>query len=93
MPPIGSPRWPQTCPSTRFVLGGYSQGAAVVDMLMGIPPLGTKVGDVGSAPPLPFSLADRVAAVAVFGNPATQVRQSGVDGGRAVRRQGDRPVH
>jgi cutinase len=62
----------KTCPSTRFILGGYSQGAAVVDMLMGIPPLGTKVGDVGSAPPLPFSLADRVAAVAVFGNPATK---------------------
>lgn len=60
----------QNCPSTRFVLGGYSQGAAVVDMLMGIPPLGNKVGDVGSAPPLPHSLADRVAAVAVFGNPA-----------------------
>lgn len=62
----------QRCPSTRFVLGGYSQGAAVVDMLLGIPPLGEKVGDVGSAPPLPFSLADRVAAVAVFGNPATK---------------------
>ena len=60
------------CPSTRFILGGYSQGAAVVDMLMGIPPLGNKVGDVGSAPPLPQSLADRVAAVAVFGNPATK---------------------
>jgi cutinase len=62
----------QNCPSTRFVLGGYSQGAAVVDMLLGIPPLGAKVGDVGSAPPLPYSLADRVAAVAVFGNPATK---------------------
>ena len=62
----------QRCPSTRFVLGGYSQGAAVVDMLLGIPPLGAKVGDVGSAPPLPQSLASRVAAVAVFGNPATK---------------------
>jgi len=62
----------QRCPQTRFVLGGYSQGAAVVDMLMGIPPLGNKVGDIGSAPPLPFSLASRVAAVAAFGNPATK---------------------
>ena len=62
----------ERCPATRFVLGGYSQGAAVVDMLMGIPPLGAKVGDVGSAPPLPASLANRVAAVAVFGNPSTK---------------------
>lgn len=60
------------CPNTRFVLGGYSQGAAVVDMLLGIPPLGNKVGEVGSAPPMPQSLASRVAAVAVFGNPSTK---------------------
>jgi len=62
----------QRCPSTRYVLGGYSQGAAVVDMLIGIPPLGEKVGDVGSAPPLPAGLADRVAAIAVFGNPSAK---------------------
>ena len=62
----------EQCPATRYVLGGYSQGAAVVDMLLGIPPLGAKVGDVGSAPPLPAGLADRVAAVAVFGNPSTK---------------------
>ncbi|MFN8073294.1 MAG: cutinase family protein [Mycobacterium sp.] len=61
-----------TCPNTRVVLGGYSQGAAVVDMLLGIPPLGAKVGEVGSAPPLPESLAGQVAAVAAFGNPATK---------------------
>jgi cutinase len=62
----------EACPDTRFILGGYSQGAAVVDMLLGIPPLGEKVGEVGSAPPMPHSLASKVAAVAVFGNPATK---------------------
>ncbi|BBZ26914.1 cutinase [Mycolicibacterium madagascariense] len=60
------------CPSTRVVLGGYSQGAAVMDMLAGIPPLGNKIGEVGSAPPLPTNLDSHVAAVAVFGNPSTK---------------------
>jgi cutinase len=58
------------CPSTRFILGGFSQGAAVIDMLAGVPPLGNKVGDIGR--PLPGSAVPNVAAVAVFGNPATK---------------------
>jgi cutinase len=60
------------CPGTRIVLGGYSQGAAIVDMLVGVPPLGTKIGEIGSAPPLPYEAAKYVAAIAVFGNPATK---------------------
>lgn len=77
----------QQCPETRIVLGGYSQGAAVMDMLAGVPPLGNKIGDIGSAPPLPASLLSNVAAVAVFGNPATKFSNpltSSVFGGRAI---------
>jgi cutinase len=51
------------CPGTIFVIGGYSQGASVTDIAIGI---STALG-MGTA--IPVSLAPRVAAVVTFGNP------------------------
>jgi cutinase len=50
------------CPNTRIVLGGYSQGAAVIDAIT------SPAFDSGVQ--LPPDVADHVAAVAVFGNPS-----------------------
>ena len=60
------------CPATHLVLGGFSQGAAAVSMLAGVPPLGNTIGNFGSAPALDPGLAGKVAAVAVFGNPGNR---------------------
>lgn len=64
------------CPGTREVLGGFSQGAAVIAMLAGVPPVGGRIGLIGSAPPLAPDLAGRVGAVAVFGAPSTRFGSS-----------------
>jgi cutinase len=53
------------CPNTRLVLGGYSQGAAVIDIVTAAPMSG-----LGFRKPLPTAAADHVAAVALFGNPS-----------------------
>lgn len=71
------------CPNTRIVLGGYSQGAAVVDVVTSIP-----VPGIGFTNPLPPFAADHIAAVAVFGNPSAKIglplTSSPVFGGRAI---------
>ncbi|WP_375425915.1 cutinase family protein [uncultured Friedmanniella sp.] len=59
-----------SCPNTQFVLGGYSQGATVVDIALGIR-TGTSTGTA-----IPTSLAPRVKAVVVFGNPLGLQRQT-----------------
>ncbi|MCX2931089.1 cutinase family protein [Mycobacterium sp. CVI_P3] len=51
------------CPNTRQVPGGYSLGAAVVDVV-----LGATESQFGFNNPLPASVADHVAAVVLFGN-------------------------
>jgi cutinase len=56
------------CPNTRLVLGGYSQGAAIVDVLTSVP-----FPAVGFNAPLPPDAPDHIAAVAVFGNPTAKV--------------------
>lgn len=60
----------QNCPNTRIVLGGFSQGASAMAMLAGVPPVGDRIGNFGSAPALAPDLAGNVAALAVFGNPS-----------------------
>lgn len=78
----------EQCPATKLVLGGFSQGAAAVSMLAGVPPLGERIGNFGSAPALDPALANKVAAVAVFGNPGnrfnTPLSTTGQFAGRAI---------
>jgi cutinase-like protein len=71
------------CPNTRLVLGGYSQGAAVIDVISAVP-----IPAVGFNNPLPPDAPDRVAAIAVFGNPSAKLglplTASPVWGSRAI---------
>ena len=72
------------CPNTRLVLGGYSLGAAVADIVLGAP-----TSMFGYTNPLPPSMNDHIAAVALFGNgtipffgPVSEV--SPIYGGRTI---------
>lgn len=56
------------CPNTRLVIGGYSLGAAVTDVVLAIPsPV------FGYTNPLPLGMDDHIAAVALFGNGTQKV--------------------
>ena len=51
------------CPNTRLVLGGYSLGAAVTDVVLAVP-----ISGLGFNNPLPAGIDQHIAAVALFGN-------------------------
>jgi cutinase len=51
------------CPNTRLVLGGYSLGAAVTDVVLAAP-----ISAFGFKSPLPAGMDQHIAAVALFGN-------------------------
>ena len=51
------------CPDTRIVLGGYSLGAGVTDVVLAVP-----FNFFGFDNPLPDGMDQHIAAVALFGN-------------------------
>ena len=58
----------RNCPDTRVVLGGYSLGAAVTDVVQAVPaPI------FGYNNPLPLGMNEHIAAVALFGNGTRKV--------------------
>ncbi|MER5427592.1 cutinase family protein [Streptomyces sp. NPDC002588] len=63
------------CPSQRFILVGYSQGANVVDNSIGISSAGAVVGSPIVAT-LPAAVEPKVAAVLLFGNPIRALGKS-----------------
>ena len=71
------------CPGTRLVLGGYSQGAAVMDVIAAVP-----FPAIGFTNPLPPNTPDFVAGIAAFGNPSAKLglplTTSPVWGGRSI---------
>ena len=73
------------CPNTPQVLGGYSQGASVIDIVTGVP-----IGGIGWGSSLPPQYANNVVAVTTFGNPADRSGGPDISAEPAVRRQGHR---
>ena len=60
-----------SCPDTQMVLGGFSQGAAVIGFVTAsVVPEGVSPTEVPT--PMPAEIADHVSAVALFGTPSTR---------------------
>jgi cutinase len=73
-----------SCPDTEIVLGGFSQGASVMDIVAGVP-----VGGISWGSSLPPEYANNVAAVATFGDVADRAggslpTQSALLGSKAI---------
>jgi cutinase len=56
------------CPKTRMVLGGYSQGAAVMGFVTS-PAVPAGLDPADAPRPMPPEVADHIAAVTLFGTP------------------------
>ena len=72
------------CPNTKIVLGGYSQGASVMDIVAGVP-----IGGINWGSSLPPEYVNNIAAVATFGDVADRAggslpTQSAMLGSKAI---------
>jgi len=80
------------CPKTKLVLGGFSQGAAVMGFVTAnVIPDGVEASDVPS--PMPPDVANHVAAVALFGKPSTRFMRAINEPVPAICGQDHRLVH